>query len=426
MLSVDYIRENKQKVIDSAKNKNREIDVESILKLDEERKNSIHKIQKLREERNIISHGKNVAKAASGEPRTGSNPERGKTIKDELKKLESQLLETETKLKLLLLQVPNVPLDGVPLGKDEKDNRQQRTWGKVPKFSFTPKTHIQLGEDLDLLDTVRGSKVSGYRGYFLKNELAQLHIAVLMFAYQKLIKAGFTPLIAPALVKSFALEGTAQFPWGKDEVYELNDKDSFLSGTSEVPVTAFHSGEILNEKDLPKKYVALSPCYRKEAGSYGKDTKGLYRVHEFWKIEQVVLSKNDPKEGMKIHSELLKNAEEILQDLELPYEVMLMCTGDMGEPQQIKEDINTWMPSRNNYSETMSNSLMGDFQARRLDLKYRTKENKTQFCYTLNNTCVASPRILIALLENHQQEDGSVKIPKALQPFTGFSEIRKK
>ncbi len=416
MLSIDYIRENKQKVVDAAKNKNREVDVDKILELDEERKSSIHKIQKLREERNSKSNQKPDEAAIA----------KGKTIKDELKKLEAQLLETEIKLKQLLLQVPNVPLDQVPVGKDEKDNKQQRTWGKVPKFSFTPKTHTELGEGLDLLDTVRGSKVSGYRGYFLKNELAQLHIAVLMFAYQKLIKAGFTPLIAPALVKSFALEGTAQFPWGRAEVYETNDKDVFLSGTSEVPVTALHSGEILNEKDLPKKYVALSPCYRKEAGSYGKDTKGLYRVHEFWKIEQVVISKNDQEEGMKIHAELLKNAEEILQDLELPYEVMLMCTGDMGEPQQIKEDINTWMPSRNSYSETMSNSLMGDFQARRLDLKYRTKDNKTQFCYTLNNTCIASPRILIALLENHQQEDGSIKIPKALQPFVGFSEIKTK
>lgn len=416
MLSIDYIRENKQKVVDAAKNKNREVDIDSLLKLDDERKDFIHKIQKLREVRNSGSNQKPDAAAIA----------KGKTIKEELKKLEGQLLDTETKLKQLLLQVPNVPLDQVPVGKNEKDNKQERTWGKIPKFSFMPKTHTELGEDLDLLDTVRGSKVSGYRGYFLKNELAQLHIAVLMFAYQKLIKAGFTPLIAPALVKSFALEGTAQFPWGRSEVYETNDKDTFLSGTSEVPVTALHSGEILNEKDLPKKYVALSACYRKEAGSYGKDTKGLYRVHEFWKIEQVVLSKNDPAEGLKIHSELLKNAEEILQDLELPYEVMLMCTGDMGEPQQIKEDINTWMPSRNSYSETMSNSLMGDFQARRLDLKYRTKDNKTHFCYTLNNTCIASPRILIALLENHQQADGSVKIPKALHPFTSFTEIKKK
>ena len=305
MLSLDFIRNNKKKVQDAAKNKNREIDLESILKFDDERKDAIHKIQKLREERNSGGNQKPDEAAIA----------KGKTIKEELKKLEAKLLETETKLKQLLLQVPNVPLDQVPVGKDEKDNKQERTWGKVPKFSFTPKTHIELGESLDLLDTVRGSKVSGYRGYFLKNELAQLHIAVLMFAYQKLIKASFTPLIAPALVKSFALEGTAQFPWGKGEVYQTNDKDTFLSGTSEVPVTAFHSGEILNEKDLPKKYVALSPCYRKEAGSYGKDTKGLYRVHEFWKIEQVVISKNDPEEVMKIHNELLKNAEEILQEL---------------------------------------------------------------------------------------------------------------
>ncbi len=416
MLSIDFIRENKQKVAGAAKHKNRVVELDTILSYDEERKQLIHKIQKLREQRNTQSEAKPDDSVIA----------QGKKIKEELKTLESRLLEIETKLQALLLQIPNVPLDRVPVGKDEKDNVRERLWGKVPEFSFKSKSHIELAEDLDLVDFVRGSKVSGYRGYFLKNELAQLHIGVLMFAYQTLIKNGFTPLIAPSLVKAFALEGTGQFPWGKEEVYETNDTDTYLSGTAEVPVTALHSGDILAESDLPKKYVALSPCFRKEAGSYGKDTKGLYRVHEFWKIEQVVLAKNDPAEGLAIHEELMKNAEEILQGLELPYEVMLMCTGDMGEPQQYKHDINTWMPSRNAYSETMSNSLMGDFQARRLNLKYRTKDGKTQYCYTLNNTCIASPRILIALLENHQQEDGSVKIPKALQPFAGFREIRNK
>lgn len=416
MLSLDYIRENKQKVADAAKHKNREIDLDGILSCDDQRKQLIHRIQKLREERNTQSSAKPDEATIA----------KGKKIKEELKSFESQLLAIETQLQQLLLKVPNVPLDRVPVGKDETENVRERLWGTVPNFSFQSKSHIELAESLDLVDFANGSKVSGYRGYFLKNELAQLHIAVLMFAYQTLIKNGFTPLIAPSLVKAFALEGTGQFPWGKEEVYETNDTDTYLSGTAEVPVTALHSGDILAESDLPKKYVALSPCFRKEAGSYGKDTKGLYRVHEFWKIEQVVLTKNDPEEGLAIHDELMKNAEEILQGLELPYEVMLMCTGDMGEPQQYKHDINTWMPSRNAYSETMSNSLMGDFQARRLNLKYRTKDGKTQFCYTLNNTCIASPRILIALLENHQQEDGSVKIPKALHPYIGFKEIKKK
>lgn len=416
MLSIDFIRENKQKVADAAKHKNREVDLDGILSCDDQRKQLIHRIQILREERNTQSSTKPDEATIA----------KGKKIKEELKSLESQLLAIETQLQQLLLKVPNVPLDRVPVGKDESENVRERLWGTVPNFSFQSKSHIELAESLDLVDFANGSKVSGYRGYFLKNELAQLHIAVLMFAYQTLIKNGFTPLIAPSLVKAFALEGTGQFPWGKEEVYETNDTDTYLSGTAEVPVTALHSGEILSESDLPKKYVALSPCFRKEAGSYGKDTKGLYRVHEFWKIEQVVLTKNDPEDGLAIHDELMKNAEEILQGLELPYEVMLMCTGDMGEPQQYKHDINTWMPSRNTYSETMSNSLMGDFQARRLNLKYRAKDGKTQFCYTLNNTCIASPRILIALLENHQLEDGSVKIPKALQPFVGFKEIKKK
>ncbi|MEK7070965.1 MAG: serine--tRNA ligase [Patescibacteria group bacterium] len=415
MLSLDYIRNNKDKVIQAAKNKKRVVEIEKILELDEQRKKSIHQIQALREDRNK-------------QPKSKPSPEdiqKGKKLKEEINKLEKELAEIETHLNHLLSFVPNVPLEDAPVG-DASHNKQIKTWGEIKKFSFEPKNHIQLGQDLDLLDLERGTKVSGFRGYFLKNELAQLHLSLLFYVFNELIKKGYSPLITPSIVKGFSLFGSGQFPWGEKEVYKLNDSDSYLAGTSEVPATAYFANEILNEQDLPKKFVLLSSCFRKEAGSYGKDTKGLYRVHEFWKIEQLVLAKNSLEEALTLHDELQKNSEQILESLELPYQVVLMSTEEMGEPQIKKYDTETWMPSRNAYSETMSNSIMGDFQTRRLNIKYRKKTGETEFCYSLNNTAIATPRILIPLLENHQQEDGSVLIPKALQQYTGFDRIKVK
>jgi len=415
MLSLDFIKQNKEKVAVSAKNKNREIDLEKILILDNQKRELIQKIQKLREERNKIASQK-----VDENIRT-----RGKQIKEELKKLEESLNNTEKELNILVSFVPNIPLDEVPIGKDASSNKEIKKWGEIPKFDFQPKSHIELGTSLDIIDLERGTKVSGFRGCFLKNQGAALHLTLLFCVFNKLINKGYTPLIAPAVVKGFTLFGTGQFPWGEREVYKLNDDDAYLAGTAETPVTAYYSNEILDEKDLPKKFVAISPCFRKEAGAYGKDTKGLYRLHEFWKIEQVIIAKNDIEEGKKLQDELQKNAEEILEDLKLPYRVLLMSTGEMGEPQIRKYDIETWMPSRNEYGETMSNSLMGDFQARRLKIKYRTKTGETRYCFTLNNTALASPRILIAILENYQQKDGSITIPTTLQKNIGFSKIEK-
>lgn len=413
MLSLDYIRQNKQKVVQAAKNKNRVIEIDKLLSFDDQRRELIQKIQVLREERNTVSH-KNPDEATI---------KRGKTIKEKLKKLEDELAICNKELTTLVSFIPNVPLDEVPVGKDATGNVELRKWGKIPKFDFTPQSHLDLGKKLDLIDVERGAKISGFRGYFLKNELAQIHFALLFFVFNKLVRKGYTPIIAPAVVKGLTLFGSGQFPWGEQDVYKLNDEDAYLAGTAEQPVTAYFSNEILLEKDLPKKFVAFSPCFRKEAGAYGKDTKGLYRLHEFWKIEQVMIGKNDIEEARKLHEELQKNCEEILQDLNLPYRVLLMCTGDMGEPQVKKYDTETWMPSRNTYGETMSNSIMGDFQTRRLNIKYRTKDNQTKYCFSLNNTALASPRILIALLENYQQKDGSILIPKILQPLVGFEKI---
>ena len=417
MLDIQYIRQNTQKVKDAAKNKNRKVDVDQILKLDANRREIISAVQKLREERNVISNKR---------PPCSDDIERGKKIKNELKTVEKNLKEVEDEFNKLMLYVPNVPLDDVPIGKDSTSNVELKKWGTPTEFDFEPKDHIELGTNLDIFDLDRGSKISGFRGYFLKNQGAILHMAMMFYTMKKLTEKGFTPFIAPTVVKTFTLFGSGHFPWGSEQdVYSLNDEDSYLAGTAEIPVTAYHSGETLNESDLPKKYVGFSPCYRREAGAYGKDTKGLYRVHEFWKIEQVVIGKNDLDEAIQIHEELQKNAEEILQELNLPYRQLLMCTGEMGEPQHKKYDIETWMPSRNAYGETHSNSIMGDFQARRLEIKYKTKDNKVNYCFTYNNTAIASPRILIAIIENFQQKDGSIKIPEVLVPFTGFDVIKK-
>ena len=310
MLDINYIRENPDKVKEAAKNKNRVVDIDKILELDNKRVEHIQKSQKLREERNAFPKSKPDAKTL----------ERGKQIKEELKIVEDELTKIESELKNLMLYVPSVPLDEVPVGKNPSGNKELKKWGEIPKFNFKIKDHIQLGTELDIFDLERGSKVSGFRGYFLKNEGAILQVALLFYVLQKLTKKGYTPFIAPSIVKQFTLFGSGHFPWGSEQdVYKLNDDDMYLAGTAEIPITAYHSGETLQEKDLPKRSVGFSPCFRKEAGAYGKDTKGLYRLHEFWKIEQVILGKNNLDEARKIHEELEQNAEEILQDLKLPY-----------------------------------------------------------------------------------------------------------
>ena len=418
MLDLQYIKVNQKKVKDALLNKNRKADVDRIIFLDEKRREQIKEIQTLREERNSLS---------KINPPSQENINRGKEIKESLKKIEEENTDTEKELSELMLYIVNVPLDEVPVGKDESGNLELKKWGEPRKFDFTPKDHITLGTDLDILDLERGNKVSGFRGYFLKNEGAILHMALLFYVFQKLTKKGYIPIIAPSIIKGFTLFGSGHFPWGSEQdVYKLNDDDAYLSGTAEIPITAMHAGETLNEKDLPKKFVGFSPCFRKEAGTYGRDTRGIYRLHEFWKIEQVILGTNNIDKARDLHEELQRNSEEILQELNLPYRQLLMCTGDMGEPQMKKYDIETYMPSRNGYGETMSNSIMGDFQARRLKMKYKTKEGKTEYVYTFNNTAVASPRILIAILENYQQEDGSVRIPEVLQSLTGFKLIANK
>lgn len=415
----------------AAKNKNREVDFEKLLELDEKRKKLIQDIDSLRAERNKNQAGVKFKNAPAATPSLQGEgiKKQGRVLKENLKKLEDHLRVVAEELQQLLYTVPNVPDPVVPIGHDASGNKEIKKWGpaspagrEIPKFDYQPLDHIALMKKHDLVDFERGVKVGGFRTYFLKNEGALLEMAVLTYTYQKLAKKGYIPLIAPSLVKEFTLVGNGQFPWGREEVYHLEKDNTYLAGTAEVPVTAYFADEVLNEKDLPKKFVAFSPCFRREAGSYGKDTKGLYRLHQFNKIEQVIITTNDYEHSLSLHEELLKNSEEVLQDLKLPYRVLLMCTGDMGEPQVKKYDVETWMPSREAYGETMSNSFMGEFQARRLNIRYRTKDG-VKFAHTLNNTAVASPRILIAILENYQQADGSVVVPEVLRDFVGKERI---
>lgn len=408
MLDINFIKENLELCKTAAINKNREVEWDTLLKLDETRRKLTKSVDDLRAKRNVTS--KKPIEVAR---------EEGKQIKESLKGLEEELRKVEEELQVLLLTVPNVPDKSAPVGKDASGNVEVRKWGDMPVFDYTIRDHIELARINDLIDFERGTKVGGFRAYFLKNEAVLLEMAILSYTMQKLVKKGYTPLMAPSLVKEFTLIGNGQLPWGKDEVYHLEKDDMYLAGTAEVPVTAYLSDEVLMEKDLPKKFVAFSPCFRREAGSYGKDTKGIYRLHQFNKIEQVIISTAETSKSLTLLEELLANAEEILKDLKLPYRILSMCTGDMGEPQVKKYDIETWMPSRNAYGETMSDSFMGDFQARRLKIRYRGKDGKTQFCHTLNNTAIASPRILIPILENYQQKDGSIRVPKVLVPFVG-------
>ncbi len=423
MLEINYIRENPDKVKEGIKNKNFSPEiVDKVLSSDSARRDLIGQIEVIRAERNKLNDQLKTE-------RTPALIEESVNLKTKLETLEPKLREVEEEFNSLMLQIPNVPLEEVPIGKDGTENVVYRTWGEVPKLDFSPQTHIELGESLDIIDIERGSKVAGFRGYFLKNEGVMLQFALMQYTLQKFISKGYTPVTPPVILKKRAFVNTGHFPWGEKETYkfetEEGEEDSYLAGTAEVPLVSMYQDEVFNEKDLPIKMIGFSPCFRKEAGSYGKDTKGIYRVHEFVKTEQVVICKNDVDESRKIHEEMMELTEEIAQDLKLPYRVIRMCTGDMGEPQAKKYDLEAWMPGRGDYGELASDSIMLDFQSRRANIRYRDANNEMKYVHMLNNTASNSPRWLVAILENYQQADGSVKIPEVLVPFVGKTEIRR-
>ncbi|MFA5087181.1 MAG: serine--tRNA ligase [Candidatus Paceibacterota bacterium] len=420
MLDIKFIRENPELVKEAVRKKMINFDVDRLLQLDQKRKELMLSVEELNKIKNQAN--KEIQQAKDEEAR--------KNIIAQMRELDrnsddksQEFKKTDEEFQRLMLLVPNVPDESVPEGKCDADNVEVKTWGKIPQFKFTPKDHIQLMKDLWLADFDRGAKVSGFRGYFLKKEGLMLCMAIWQYALDLLMKKGFAPMGAPAIVKQEAMTGTGYLPQAKDEVYATTD-GMYLVGTSEVPLMSYHADEILNEADLPIKYAGFSPCFRTEVGSYGKDTQGIFRVHEFMKIEQVVLCKNDKQESVRLHEEITKNAEEILQGLGLPYHVVVNCTGDLGLGQVKKYDIECWVPSQNKYRETHSSSYFFDFQTRRLNIRYKNKEGKTEFAHSLNNTGIATPRVLMPLLENNQQADGSIKIPKVLYKYLNFKEIR--
>ena len=428
MIDIKLIRAEPQRYIDAAKAKRMEVDIPALLEADRKLMDAQRELQDIRTAQNAA--GKEIAKLKDDAKRQAV--EKMSQLKVRAKELNDLVEQLQPKFNELMLLVAQPAAPDVPIGKDETENVVVRTEGEIRRFDFEPKDHVQLGEALDIIDIPRGVKLAGSRNYFLKGPGAMMHYAILRLAADQMVAKGYTLLNVPVLVNESVMCGTGYFPVGRDQAYLAERDGMSLVGTAEVPVTAYHTDEILDEAELPKKYAALSTCFRREAGAAGKDTYGLYRIHHFDKVEQVILCRNDPAVSLEHHREILRNAEDVLKALELPYRVMNVCTGDLGQGQVQKFDIETWMPSRGEagpggrptgaYGETHSASRFYEFQARRLNIRYRGADGAVRFCHTLNNTVIASPRILIPILELYQNSDGSVTVPKALRPYMGGME----
>ena len=420
MLDIKFIKEDPNKVKQGCKKKQVNIDIDLLLKKDKERIKILQEVEVIRAEKNKSNKKITEAKdknekqkiivAMQKIDKTGDN-------------LEKKLNELEQEIEKLAYRVPNMPLDNVPEGKDETGNLVLRKEGKVPEFDFEPKDYLEISKQFDLIDIERASKISGSRFGFLKNEIVFLEFALVNFVLENLGEQGFIPVIPPIMMKSEKMRGMGYLEQtDKDEAYYLPKDDLFLAGTSEQPLGAMHSDEIFDEKELPRRYVGFSSCFRREAGSYGKDTKGILRVHQFDKLEMFSFSK--PEESEKEHQFLLKMEENLMRKLGLHYQVIHICSGDLGLPAATKYDIETWIPSQKIYRETHSVSNCTDFQSKRLNIRYRAKNNELKFVHTLNGTAFAIGRILIAIIENYQQKDGTIKIPKALHKYLNFKIIK--
>ncbi|MCR4421379.1 MAG: serine--tRNA ligase [Spirochaetales bacterium] len=423
MLDLKFIEENKELVKQGIIKKNFKVDIDKLLELNNQRKLLTSESEKIKSIKNSVS--KEIAKLNVEEKKIKLSEMQKLTEKE--KELDDKLNKIKEEINQILLTVPNPPDESVPVGKDDTENVEIERVGQVKrKEEFEAfKDHIELGLLLDIVDFNRASKIAGSRTYYLKNEGVLLQMAIMRFALDTLIQKGFTPFYPPFLVKDIAMTGTGYFPVGKEQSYSMEKDELYLIGTSEVPLVSYHYDEVLDENNLPIKYAGYSSCFRREAGTYGKDTKGLYRIHQFEKIEQVIICKNNKEESDYFHSFILQNSKELLERLELPYRVVNVCTGDLGLGQVKKNDIECWMPSRDNYGETHSCSSFYDFQSRRSKIKVKAKDGSTYYPYTLNNTLIASPRILIPILEMNQLPDGSVKIPKVLVPYMNGIEFIK-
>jgi len=410
MLDIKFIRENPEKVKEAAKSKRVDIDTQKILEQDKTFRDAQTLVQKLQEQSNIF------AKSFQGKP-TDEQLAEGRKIKEELQKKEGEVKALKQKLDVLLAQIPNLPKDDVKTGKDESENEVIRKYSTPTKFTFTPKDHLEIGEKLGIIDMERAAKVSGARFVYLKGDGVLLELALAQFAFETLIKEGFTPVLPPVLIKKEVMQGLGYMENGGDEdMFHLRDDDLILVGTAEQSLVPMHKDEILRKADLPKRYVGYSPSFRREAGSYGKDTRGILRVHQFNKVEMIsyVADGDDDRE----HEFLLSLEEKFFQALEIPYQVIKMCSGDLGFPAARKYDIEAWMPGQNKYREVTSVSTVTDFQSRRLNMKYQDG-NEKKYLNVLNGTAFAMSRTPIAILENYQQEDGSVVVPEVLRKYIG-------
>jgi seryl-tRNA synthetase len=417
MLDIAFIRQNADAVRAAIKNKRVDLDLDSLLAADKERREMLLEIEKKRARKNEIAQ---LIPKASKEERPVLIEE-GKSVKVALEQLEPSMTEAQKKYDELMLRVPSLPRPEVPIGAGEDDNVEIRKVGTPRAFDFKAKDHVELMTLHKMVDWDGPRKYAGGRSYALMGTGALLELAVTRLAVDTLVERGLTMVIPPVMVKERAMTGTGFFPLGREEAYAITADELFLVGTSEVPLVSLHCDETLDGASLPIRYAGISNCFRREAGAYGKDTKGLYRVHQFTKVEQVVFCVPDEEVAEKEHYQLLSNAEAILEKLEIPYRVAIACTGEIGLGQTRKHEVESWMPGRNDgkgaYNETHSCSTLGDFQARRSNIRLRMPDGSLAYPYTLNNTAIASPRILIPLLENHQNADGSITLPKALVPY---------
>ncbi|MDP1689830.1 MAG: serine--tRNA ligase [bacterium] len=419
MLDIHFIRENAEIIKAGAVKKHIDVDIDKLIAVDDERKLIRQELDAKKAEQNRRSNEIQILK----------DTEREKVI-EQMQHLKAGMTEAEERLKKvmvewqqLMLTVPNIPDMSVPDGESDVDNLEVKKWGTPTEFPFTPKDHVELMTTLDIVDFERGTKVAGFRGYFLKGDAALLSYALWQFISNHFVqKGGFVPMIVPSLVRRESFMGTGYLPQSEEDLYKTQDGE-YLAGTAEVATMGYHMNEVLDIRQFPLKYFSFSPCFRREAGAHGKDTKGLVRVHEFYKFEQVILCEASHEASVKYHEELTANAEEMLQLLKIPYRVVINCSGDLGLGQVKKYDIECWMPSEGKYRETHSSSYFHDFQTRRLNIRYRDGQGEMKFAHSLNNTALATPRLLAVLIENYQQADGTIKVPDVLVPYVGKNVI---
>ncbi|OHA91248.1 MAG: serine--tRNA ligase [Candidatus Zambryskibacteria bacterium RIFCSPHIGHO2_01_FULL_49_18] len=421
MLDIKFIRENKEAVKEAAKKKHIDFDVEKLMEVDDLRRRILSRVEMKRAEQNVANN--QIVNVTSEERE--QILEKMKALKTELERDEEDLKAVMKDWQLLMLQVPNIPDGSVPAGEGEEDNVVRKTWGEKPKFDFEPKDHMELMTALNMVDFERGTKAHGFRGYFLKNSGAMLSWAIWNYARDFFLRKGFDLFIPPVILRKQHFYGTGHLPGDAEDIYQTQDGD-YLAGTAEVPMMAYHAEEVLEKKDLPKRYLAFSPCYRREAGSYSKDVKGLIRVHEFFKLEQLILCEANHEQSVKYHEELNRNTEEFIESLGIPYQQLEICTGDLKTAHVKSYDTELWVPKEGKYREIGSASYYHDFQTRRFNTRYRDDDGILKYTHSLNATAIPTPRILVSLVENFQTADGSVKIPEILTPYmNGLGKIKK-